>query len=58
MKTMIWNNWTDENEVPLGTWLLMEVNGPYPFQTGIFNKTGNDSILGVVGGHFHFDHRA
>jgi hypothetical protein len=50
-----WNPWISEDDVPLDTYLLMKVEGSYPYQIGHFKKTNHDQIFGTVGNYFAFD---
>jgi len=49
----------DKKKVPIGILLLFEVEnrkGRKEYHTGTINRASNDSVLGHIGGRFHFDY--
>lgn len=53
---LTWNKWTDAKDVPIGKWLLVEIeDDAFTYQTAIFRCDRKGHPFGSVGGRFHFD---
>ena len=62
MSNKEWIAYVSPEETPIDTLLLFKVkrtkfNGTFDFEyeTGTFFETSGGGLLGVIGGHFHFD---
>lgn len=51
-----WYSWAGDQSVPTNEWLLCECEGD-DYHIGRFELTDHGCVIGIVGGHFHFDRR-
>lgn len=56
MEALTWFPYESAEKMPIHEPILMETDSNnYRFQIGIFRKSANGHVVGVVGGHFHYD---